>query len=201
MVFDFERGKETACKDTPIIVLSIAFFILSGCIERYYPEEEELKTGTLVVVAHFNNLPGEQSVFISRSTTLQYPENNPISGCYVELMALDGSKREFLQYEPGVYRSNLDAQFLRTGEAYCLVFITPEGERYESEFEKVHPAPEIDSLYYIREDHPASEPGTVDQGIQFYMDFEIEKDSGRYFRWQLIETYEIQNPDYCDQDI
>ncbi len=28
------------------------------------------------------------------------------------------------------------------------------------------------------------------------MDFEIDKDSGQFMRWQLIETYEIRNPEY-----
>jgi hypothetical protein len=183
----------------PIILLSIALFIFSGCIERYYPDEEELKTGTVVVVAHLNNLPGKQSVYLSRSTTLQYPEYNPLSGCYVELMASDGTVREFHESEAGEYSCHLDEQFLRIGEEYCLIFITPDGERYESEFEKVYPAPGIDSLYYVREDQPTPDPGIVEEGIRFYLDFEIDKDSSKYLRWHLTETYEIHNPEYSMQ--
>ena len=32
--------------------------------------------------------------------------------------------------------------------------------------------------------------------MQLYIDFEIEKESGRYLRWQVTETYEIHNPEY-----
>lgn len=183
----------------PIILLSLVFFLLSGCIERYFPDEKELKTGTLVVVAHLNSIPGDQSIFLSRSSTLIYPEFDPLTGCYVEVMDSDGEMREFMESEPGEYTGYLDDQFLRPGEEYCLVFITPDGERYESGFERMHPAPGIDSLYYIREDHPTADPDHTEEGIQFYLDFEIDKDSGKYLRWQLIETYEIRNPKWSFQ--
>jgi hypothetical protein len=169
--------------------------MLSGCIERYYPDEDELKTGTLVVVAHLNSLPGEQSVFLSRTSTLLYPEYDPLSGCYVELMVSDGTSKELEESRPGEYRGHLDATFLRTGAQYRLIFITPGGERYESEFETLHPASEIDALYYIREDHPTADPDHTEEGIRFYVDFEIDKESGQYLRWQLFETYEIHTND------
>jgi len=38
-------------------------------------------------------------------------------------------------------------------------------------------------------------------GIRFYMDYEIKKDSGRYLRWQLEETYEFHNPVYESMEI
>ena len=160
----------------PSILLFLALTLLSGCIERYYPYEKELTSGTVVVVAHINNLPGEQSVFLSRSSTLLYPEYDPLSGCYVELMASDGSTREFAEVEAGKYTCNLDRQFLYTGGEYCLIFVTPDGKRYESAFEELHPAPEIESVYFEREDHPKAALNEVEEGIQFYVDFEISKD-------------------------
>jgi hypothetical protein len=54
----------------------------------------------------------------------------------------------------------------------------------------------VEDLYYAREDQPTSDPEVTREGVQFYMDFEIEKDSGRYLRWQLVETYEIHNPEH-----
>ncbi len=73
-----------------------------------------------------NNLPGVQSVFLSRSSTIEYPKYDPLTDCYVKVVTLDGNRREFRESKPGEYSSNLDEQFIRTGEAYCLVFITPE---------------------------------------------------------------------------
>jgi len=160
------------------------------------PEEEELQPGTLVVVAELNNLRGLQSIYLSRSTSLKQIKQDPVTDCYVQVEREDGVAIDFEESEPGEYSSYLDEEFLATGAAYRLIFITREGEQYESEFEKIHPPSDINSVYYIKEDHPTSDPAVIEEGIQFYIDFEIEKDSGRFLRWQLTETYELQNPDY-----
>jgi hypothetical protein len=179
----------------PGIFLLLPFFLLFGCIERYYPDKDDLKPGTMVVVAYLHNLPGQQSIYISRSSTIVYPRYEPVPGCYVEILDTDGTTLELTETNPGQYTGHFDQDFVSTGDEYCLVFITPEGKRYESEFERVLPAPAIDSIYYNREDHLTENPDTIREGIQFYMDFEIEKDSGRYLRWQVIETFEIHNPE------
>jgi hypothetical protein len=180
----------------PGLFLIIPFCLLFGCIERYYPDKDDLKPGTLVVVAYLHNLPGQQSIYISRSSTIIYPRYEPVPGCYVEILNTDGTTLELTETNPGQYTVNFDQDFVSTGDEYCLVFITPEGKRYESEFERVLPAPAIDSIYYNREDHLTEDPDTIREGIQFYMDFEIEKDSGRHLRWQVIETFEVHNPEY-----
>lgn len=185
----------------PLFVVPFLLMLLHGCIERYYPDLEELQTGTLVVVAHLTSIPGVQSIHLSRSTILEFPKYDPVSGCWVEVERADGATRGFEESGPGRYSCDLDEQFLRTGEAYRLHFVTPEGSRYESEFETLHPAPGISSLYFAREEHPTSDPKIIDEGIQFFIDFDIEKDSGRYLRWQLTETFEMHNPDYMSTSV
>jgi hypothetical protein len=186
-------------KSLPIIFSFL--LLLFGCIERYYPGEDDLQTGTLVVVAHLNDLPGIQSIYLSRSSTLNLPQRDPLPGCYVEMERADGIIRQFNESEPGQYSSNLDEHFIITGQEYRLIFITSDGHRYESEYESLHSAPEIDALYYMKEDRPTADPDEPDEGVQFYIDFEIEKDSGRYLRWQLTETYEMHNPDYLSTSV
>ncbi|MEN8229532.1 MAG: DUF4249 domain-containing protein [Bacteroidota bacterium] len=183
------------------ILFSILLSLISGCIERYYPSGEEIQTGTLVVVAHLTNVPGVQSIHLTRSSTLEIPKYDPVSGCYVEVERSDGLVREFEESRPGEYSSFLDESFLTTGSEYRLVFVTPDGSQYESEFEKLHPAPDINAVYFTREDRPTADPEKIEEGIQFYIDFDIEKDSGRYLRWQLIETYEMHNPDYLSTSV
>ncbi len=185
----------------PPLVVTVLLIFLSGCIERYYPGEEDLKTGTLVVVAHLTNIPGVQSIYLSTSTILEFPRYDPVSGCWVEVERADGETRDFEESGPGEYSGFLDDQFLGIGEEYRLLFVTPDGSRYESGFEKLHPAPGIDSLYFSREVHPTPDPDLMDEGIQFFIDFEIEKQAGRYLRWQLIETYEMRNPDYVSTSV
>lgn len=181
---------------------SVIFFFLliliglGGCIERYYPGEEELNIGALVVNAHLSDKAGKQTIQISRSVSLSNSIFNPETSCYVEVERSDGESRVFTEDEAGYYVQDLDASFLETGWEYRLIIVNSEGKRYESEYELLHPASEIETLYYELEDLPTEEPGLVDHGIRFFVDFEIEKDSGRYLRWEMEETFEIHNPDY-----
>ena len=177
-------------------IVLLLLFSLNGCIEKYLPPEEELQTGTVVVVGDLNSLPGIQSIYLSRSTSLKRIVQDPITGCFVQVERDDGMVVEFGESEPGEYSGTLDENFLVTGSEYRLIFLTGDGEHYESEFEKIHPPSDIHSVYYVREDVPTNDPAVTEQGIRFYIDFEIEKENGRYLRWQLSETYELHNPDY-----
>ena len=174
----------------------ILLFFLSGCIERYYPEGEEFRSGTLVVIAHLDNSGSEQTIFISRSTNLELPTRYPVTGCLVEVDQKEGASLEFMEDEMGRYVGTPSGDFFRTGNSYKLRLVTPDARRYESGFEQMYPAPAIDSIYWKREESFGQEPGTSLDGIRFYMDYEMEKDSAKYLRWQLVETYEYHNPDY-----
>ena len=182
-------------KHTGIFTL-IALLMQSGCIEQYFPDEDELQTGTLVIVAHLSDKPGEQCIQISRTSTIRYPEFDPMSACYVEVMKSDGDSRVFEESKQGYYSCFLDEQFLETGKQFSLAVITSEGERYESEYEKLYPPAAITDLYWKREMHHTSNLEEVLDGVQFYMDFEIEKEASTYLRWELEETYQIHNPEY-----
>ncbi len=55
----------------PLFFLLFLFTgLLQACVERYYPGEDDLKTGTLVINAHLTDQPGEQVIEISRSVDL-----------------------------------------------------------------------------------------------------------------------------------
>ena len=170
--------------------------VFIGCIENYSPGEDELNIGTMVVTAHLTDKPGIQTVQLSRSVSISNSNFDPLSACYVEVKRADGEYRIFGETDPGYYSQDLDASFLKSGGEYQLIIVNSEGKRYESEYETLHPAAEIYDLYYELEDIPTAEAEITDHGIRFFVDFEIEKDSGRYLRWELEETFEILNPDY-----
>jgi hypothetical protein len=170
--------------------------ILPGCVEPYDPEEEALKTGTLVINAHLTDKAGVQQIEISRSTMLHDPVYDPLAGCYAAVIREDGVSREFSDAGNGKYGSLLDGDFLQTGMSYRLHVITPDGNEYESDFEVLQPVPEIDSVYFLVEPDPdAEENGSRDgMGIRFYLDFTYDSDAYRYIRWEMVETYEFRNP-------
>jgi len=182
-------------KAISLLAFVVLSSILTACVERYYPEEGDLITGTLVVNAHLTNILGEQVVEISRSADLTYPSFDPVSGCLAEVIREDGELRIFSESEPGYYKADLDASFLEIGASYMLHVNTPDGKEYESTFDKLRPVPAIDSLYYeVEINNFASESDSV-SGIRFYCDFTYDNEDYDYIRWDLTETYEFHNPD------
>ena len=73
--------------------------------------------------------------------------------------------------------------------------ITPDGNEYESVFDKLRPVPEIDSLYYQVEHNSFASEEDSTSGVRFYIDFTHDDESYEYIRWDLTETYEFHNPD------
>ena len=186
--FTVIMGKLSSIKGSVILMI-----VLVGCIERYYPEEDDLRTGTLVINAHLTNMAGEQVIEISRSVGLTYPSFDPVSGSLVEVMRADGEFREFLEFSPGYYKAELDETFLQTGASFMLHVSTPDGNEYESRFDMLRPVPGIDSIYYLVETNSfASESDSI-SGIRFYLDFTYDNEDYEYIRWDLTETYEYHN--------
>lgn len=170
--------------------------ILSACVERYYPEDSDLYTGVLVVNAHLTDKPGIQTINLSRSDRLIYPEYKPEQGASVQVENAKGDMVSFTESDDGAYAADIPGEFLRTGDLYRLLLVTSDGNRYESDFTRLHPVTSIDSVYYMVEAIPAEEQGETVDGIRFYMDFEIDPGQVQYLKWDLIETYEYHNPDY-----
>ena len=123
-------------------MLMIAMAFLSGCVERYYPDNIYLKEGLLVINAHITDDPGTQVVEVSRSSHPEAPKFNPEPGCYVLLLREDGESREFTDSEdPGYYTADLDSSFLRTGMSFQLKVVASDGNEYHSDFDRIRPVP------------------------------------------------------------
>lgn len=170
--------------------------LLTGCVERYYPETDDLFTGTLVINATLTNLPGIQTFQISRSDGLIYPEFIPESGCMVEVENQEGDQLLFTESEPGYYSCDVPEKFMHFGDQYMLRVVTSGGKTYQSDYSSLNPPTDIDKIYYEMESHPTSDPDVFIDGIRFYIDFQVDADSSEFMRWELMETYEFHNPDY-----
>ena len=168
----------------------------TACVERYYPGAEDVFRGTLVINAHLSNTPGNQSIQISRSDGLLFPEFIPEESCVVEIEREDGEVLSFSEGPPGYYFGNITASFMKFGKHYMLRVLTSDGNMYLSEYSRLNPATGIDSIYFDLESYPTADPELSIQGIRFYMDFRINPDLSEFMRWELIETYEFHNPDY-----
>ena len=177
------------------LLLPVLVCLFTACVERYYPEDNDMKTGTLVINAHLTDQPGVQVIEISRSVDLTNPSFDPVSGSFAEVIREDGEFREFSEFKPGYYAADLDNSFLQTGDSYMIHVITPDRNEYESVLDKLRPVPEIDSLYYQVEHNSFASEEDSTSGVRFYIDFTYDDEAYEYIRWDLTETYEFHNPD------
>ena len=174
----------------------MAILLLSACVERYHPGGDDVYTGTLVINAQINSIPGMQTIQISRSDGLLYPEFTPESNCVVEVESEEGELVSFTEATPGYYSGDVPASFMRYGKSYMIRVVTSEGKVYISDYAELHPPTAIDRVYFELEIHPTPDPKVNVEGIQFVIDFELDQDSSEFMRWELVETYEFHNPDY-----
>ncbi|MEZ5071288.1 MAG: DUF4249 family protein [Bacteroidales bacterium] len=176
-------------------VLLFGSVLLRGCVEPYHADDMFLRENLLVISAHITDKPGVQEIEISRSSHPEAPKFNAEEGCYAVLHRDDGQSREFVPGDrPGHYAADLDADFLQPGMSFRLQVVTPDGNEYQSDFDRLRSAPVIDSVFYEVEDMVYAGDEDPVPGIRFYVDFTYDDASNEYLRWELIETYEFHNP-------
>ncbi len=187
------KSNLNTCRTATIIVIALAF--LTGCVERYYPDELYLRHGILVINAHITDLPGIQTIEVSRSSHIEVPGMDPETDCFILLLRGDGESREFTTSErAGFYTATLDTDFLQVGMLFQVQVITLDGNEYHSDFDRIRPVPAIDSIYYKVETMSYTGEDDPVSGIRFYSDFTYDDEAYEYIRWELTETYEFHNP-------
>ena len=181
-------------KAQPVFFSFVISVLLSGCVEQFYPDESDMHPGLMVINAHISDEPAVQYIEVLRSNMLSDPVIAPETGCSVVLQREDGEISVFHPSAPGRYFRHLDPEFLQTGMSYRVRVNTADGEEYQSDYDRLRPAPDIDSIYYRVERHSYQSAGMVEEGIRFFIDFTYDREEYEFIRWELTETYEFHNP-------
>jgi len=169
---------------------AVLLFLLTGCVDPYYPEFEDNQKA-LVVEALITDQPGWQVIYLSRSSPVNDIGSHAERDAYVSVSDDLGRSTEFVEQDPGAYSAWMTADELGTGITYRLNIVTSKGEVYESEPEMFPaPSPAIDSVYWEFETTGTSDRTKSVNGIRFYLDLKAKADQGRNFRWELVETWE-----------
>jgi hypothetical protein len=114
----------------------------------------------------------------------------PVSGCSV--IIYDDRWHQFEMYESvaGTYTGKIDLKYMFPGASFKVKILTPEGSVIESDFDMMNECPAVDSVYYNIHEFPSNIPGVITTGLQFYVDLNGGNIRSRYFRWDVIETWE-----------
>ncbi len=184
----------------PFIIL---LTFMQGCITPFEPEIEDSQA-IIVVDGLITNKIEPYQVKLTQTFAYDEQEGDPVTNATVAIEGSDGSNAVLLEEKTGVYVSDPDLFTGRTGVNYRLIIETVEGDRFESTFEKLKPAPPIAKLSYAVQEKMTSDPDENLKGIQIYLDTQDPENNTHYYRWEYTETWEfvvpvavIEKPDIC----
>jgi hypothetical protein len=179
----------------PILTLLALF----ACIKPYTPVIDSNAANKYVVSGRVTNTEGWQEVDVFMSTPIGKKGSQPVSGCDVNILDDKGNVFSLAEDSAGIYRAWIGSEFLNAGTAYKVTVFTPESELIESSYDTLMPVVALDSVYYIIEDVPTSNPDIFIRGMQFYVDLDAIGSPSRNFKWEITETYEfhaVHNVEY-----
>jgi hypothetical protein len=176
------------------ILLFSTLSVVISCIKPFDPVIDGDAEAKYVVSGKITDLEGWQEVSVSTSSSVENPEYIPVEGCQLSIFDDKGDVFLLEEYEPGKYRTWIGQEYLRRGISYQLKVVTPAGEELVSGFDTMPAGPPLDSIYYYIEDHPTNDPEKDHRIMQFYVDLDAEGDFSRYYKWEVIETWEYHSP-------
>jgi len=174
-----------------LIVLSV-IVLTTQCVEEYNPN---IPTQDHLLVVDGSILQGEkqQTIVVSRSTSVHNPEFIAVEGCNVFVSDDRNNSFQFEEGAPGRYHANIDSVYLEVGVKFKVSIETPDKQVYESDFEEMYDSPSIDSLYFIQESSYSDQEYTNAHGIRLNVDVYAKEEFMGYYRWKIHETWESRS--------
>ncbi|MCF8229486.1 MAG: DUF4249 domain-containing protein [Bacteroidales bacterium] len=172
-----------------ILILVLVSF---SCIDEY-PLDIKSYEDLLVVDGMITNLPGPYTVKLSRSTSVEHPQFDPVQQAVVRIADDLGNSEQLLETEKGIYQTSAGGMQGVAGRNYKLNIQLKSGKQYETAFEKLQPAVGIDSVYAEIESKETNDPDDDLFGYQFYLNSAQPQHDTVYYLWQLTETYEFNS--------
>ncbi|MFV0266304.1 MAG: DUF4249 domain-containing protein [Draconibacterium sp.] len=171
------------------IIIALLVILIVGCKEEFllkFDTDEKI----LVVEGDITNFEGPYSVRLSTTLPVNQPLRVPLENCTVTISDNTGQHEVLSETEPGVYETLKGGIQGIVGNEYSLSVVTPEGKRYETDFEKMEEPVEIDSVfaeltYKESLDYPFGLPG-----YQFYVNTKPGEKEDNYFLWKLTESFQ-----------
>jgi len=174
-----------------LLVISVTIFT-TQCVEEYNPN---LSTKDNLLVVNGSIIRGieQQTIVLTRSTSVQNPVFIPVEGCYVYVTDDRGNIFQFEEETPGRYHAKIDLVYLEIGVKLKLSIETPDRQVYESVYEEIYDSPSIDSLYFFPESNYSDQLNSNENGIRLNVDVYAKDEFVGYYRWKIHETWETRS--------
>ncbi|MDY0302631.1 MAG: DUF4249 family protein [Candidatus Moranbacteria bacterium] len=169
----------------------IVSFCLGGCIENYNPKDIVDYPNNYVVYGRVTDDSDYHLIQVSQTSSLNDPQLHPVLSC--EVIIVDSNNNIFTTdstTRSGEYYVKINRSLISPGNAYKVEVHTPSGVIIESAFDTLRPCPDIQDINYKRVDKPTHNPDSPERGVQFTIDVIANNSYGRFYRWELEETFE-----------
>lgn len=171
-----------------ILIIIICLLFCLGCKDEFLLISNNYTPG-IVVDGLISNKPGPYTVRLSKSSPVTRNERIPLTNCTVTIF--ENNLSEILtETEPGVYKTSEEGIKGTIGNAYYILFETPNGETYTSKSQEMNQFVEIDTLYAKLEYKKDINYVHDLPGYQFYITTKLAENKHNYLLWQLEETYQ-----------
>jgi hypothetical protein len=169
-----------------------AVAILCTCTDPFTPN---LKGDQSLLVVDGLLTDGNSSNLVRLTRTFQDQTSEPesVSGATVFVTDDIGTSSYLIEAGNGVYKTDSIEFRGKTDRTYILHIQTKDGQVYESDPCLMQPVPEIDSLYFAKDQEPINNGTQVLDGIMIYLDSK-EGNNNQYYRWTFDETWKFKVP-------
>jgi len=168
---------------------------LSTCIEPYDPELKGYES-VMVVEGLITDERAPYEVRLSRS--VHHADSIPgrITDAEVSITDETGNITYLRNCGEGLYKTDPTEFIGVTGNTYTLHILTSDGNEYMSEPAMMLPVPEIESVYYEKDEEYTGNQSETHEGIRIYIDTGEGSDASQYIRWEYEETWKFRLANY-----
>jgi hypothetical protein len=175
----------------PVAAL-IFLFAFCTCIDPYSPRLTGYES-LLVVEGLVSDEIASYSVRLSR--TLQEQNSSPEIVADADLFITDdlGKTNYMHNTGGGIYKTDSTEFRGITGRTYVLHIKTMDGRKYESDPYLMQSVPDIDSIYFAKDQELVNNATEIQNGIRIFLNSK-PGDDNQYYRWDFTEIWKFKVP-------
>ena len=175
------------------IIAIAAVFTLCTCIDPYTPKLRGYDS-LLVIDGLITDANTSYSVKLSRTFQVQNSTPAMVSDANVFITDNAGNNITLSSTGNGLYKTDSIDFTGSVGRTYSLHITTKEGDEYVSDPGTMQSVPDIDSIYFTKDQVLVNNGTQTQEGISIYVDSKAG-DNNQYYRWAYEETWKFKVPD------
>ena len=175
----------------PILLLIV--FTIFTCVDPYAPKLAGYKH-MLVVEGRVTNDNRSCVVKLSLSKQADDTVSSGVRGASIYLSDEEGNISDLTEYSDGIYKTDSLGFKGEIGKSYQLHLRTSEGNEYASDKCTMYPVPDIDTVYYEKDEKLTKNQTVAQQGISIYIDTKPGYGGKQFLRWDFEETWKFKVP-------